>query len=146
MPSVADQFSVSHALVPFAVALFFIAWAAWYVCEWRYRAVIEKMKEMDALRQIEVDHWKDAAARNATQASDRLELAKKKNQAEAVVLLDEAHQSLSRVKSDLDELGKANTSPFHINLSNLRGANITWSTSTTGATRPSAPDRPTDDK
>jgi hypothetical protein len=102
---VADQFSaVLNALVPFLVALFFISWAAWRVCEWRYRAVIDKMKEMATLSRTEVEHWKDAAARNASQASEQLELAEKKGQAEARALRNQAQQSLSRVKLDLAEI------------------------------------------
>ena len=76
---------------------------------------------------------------NASQASEQLELAKKKeDQVEAKALVDGAKQSLARVHSDLAELGKANTFPFYILLDRNK---IKWTTSytTSGATHATLP-------
>jgi hypothetical protein len=61
---VESQFAaVFSAFIPFLFALSFFAVVVWRVFEWRYRAVIDKMKEISELSRIEVNHWKDAAAR-----------------------------------------------------------------------------------
>ena len=111
LPSVADQFSaVSHALVPFLAALFFIAWACWRICEWRYRAIIGKLEEMAVLARTEVEYWKDAAARNASKVIEGVEVLKKKDlPPEVKPVLEQLTQASSGVNSDLAKLGQANT-------------------------------------
>src|SRR5262249_55068544 len=99
VPSLADQFSaVFSAFVPFCVALVFLGLVCWRVCEWRYRAVIEKMKEMSELSRTEVNYWKDTVARSASQGIEEL---KKKE-------FDKLAQTLSLIPPALEELGKAN--------------------------------------
>jgi hypothetical protein len=137
LPTWQDQISaVIAAPIPFAIALVVFGVVFWRLFEWRYRSVIDKMKELSELARIEVDHWKDAAAQSAGQASEQLELAKKKvGHVEAEALVSGAQESLLRVKSNLAELAKANTSPVYIQLSNLRSGDIKWFS----ATQPTAP-------
>jgi hypothetical protein len=144
VPSIADQFSaVSHALVPFAVALFFIAWAAWRVCEWRYRAEIDKMKEMAVLSRTEVEHWKDAAARNSSKVTEAAMLLQKKElPAEVKPVLEQLTQASTRVNSDLVELGKANTWPTYTTLLKLGDIKST----TLRTTWASASDKPPEEQ
>jgi hypothetical protein len=113
MPSPADQLSaVLNAPIPFLIALVFLAWGMWRTFEWRYRAVIDKMKEMAVLSRAEVDHWKDALARSTSQTREQVEvLQKKKLPAELKPVVNQLSQSVSRSTVELVELGKANTFP-----------------------------------
>jgi hypothetical protein len=99
VPSLADQFAaVFSAFVPFCVALFFLGLACWRICEWRYRAVIEKMEEMATLSRTEVEHWKDAAARNSSKVTQAAELLQKKElPAEVKPVLEQLTQASTRV-------------------------------------------------
>ena len=126
MPSLADQFAaVFSAFVPFCVALVFFGVVCWRAFEWRYRAVIDKMKEMSELSRTEVNYWKDAVARSTSQGIEEL---KRKD-------FDKLEETLSRIPAALDQLGKANTLPIY---DEWTGRHI--------ATLVSAPDRPTDKK
>jgi len=126
MPPLADQISaVLSAPIPFLITLVAFGIVVWRVFEWRYRAVIEKMKEMSELSRTEVNYWKDAVARSASQGIE--ELQKKE--------FDKLEQTLRRIPPALDELGKANTVPI---FDEWTGRHI--------ATLVSAPDKPTDKK
>jgi hypothetical protein len=150
MPNWQDQISaVIAAPIPFAIALVVFGVVFWRVFDWRYRAVIDKMKELSELSRMEVGYWKDAAARSASQLSEQLESAEKMKEeqpAEAKAFLDKARQTLSRMNSELTELDKANTSPYSyfLHLKDLNRSDIKWSSSaitTPGATQPTAPDK-----
>jgi hypothetical protein len=114
MPSLADQISaVFAAPILFLIALVFFWLAIWRLLEWRYRAVIDKTKELAELSRIEVNHWKDAAARSASQAAERVETLKKENlSATAKKVLEQLTDDTSAVNFQLSELAKANSAPF----------------------------------
>jgi hypothetical protein len=111
MPSVADQLAeFFKAPVLFVIALIFFTAVIWRLMEWRYRAVVDKMKELSELTRIEVEHWKDTAARSNTQIAEQVKsLQKETLPDDAKSVLDQLAHTTSRVSSELDELGKANS-------------------------------------
>jgi hypothetical protein len=126
MPSLADQISaVLSAPIPFLITLIAFGIVVWRVFEWRYRAVIGKMKELSELSRTEVAYWKDTVDRTAKQGIEEL---KNKD-------LGKLEQTLSAIPLALNELDKANTIPI---INEWTGRHI--------ATLVSAPDRPTDKK
>jgi hypothetical protein len=114
MPSVADQLAaVLKAPVLFAITSSVFWVVIWRLMEWRYRAGFSKTRELFDLSRAEIEYWKDAAARSAGQAAERVEVLKKKDlPAEAIKVLNQLKDATSRVSFELKELGKANSTVF----------------------------------
>jgi hypothetical protein len=113
-----DRIIVSHAFIPFSVALVFFRVLIWRVMEW----------------------WKDAAARSAGKMAEQVESLKNTGlPAEAPPVLDQLTYTTSQFNRELFELGKANT----FSTSSSVGL---WQSENRTATLPTAPDRPVDKK
>jgi hypothetical protein len=117
-PSLYDQLgAVLAAPIPFFIAVVVIAWAAWRAWQWRFKAVFEKQKELYDLSRLEVDHWKDRAkltTEEATQQIEQIEVLQRPGAAEDVkaqqAQIDQLKQTISRLTSQLNALGQANSS------------------------------------
>jgi cytoskeletal protein RodZ len=117
-PSLYEQLgAVTAAPIPFFIALIVIAWIAWRAWQWRFKAVFEKQKELYEFSRLEVDHWKERAkltTEEATRQIEQIEVLQRPAAAEEVnaqrAQIDQLKQTISRLTSQLNALGQANSS------------------------------------
>jgi hypothetical protein len=48
--------------------------AMWRACEWAYRSVLNKRRELYEISRLEVDYWRDRAEKTTREAAEQIEL------------------------------------------------------------------------
>jgi hypothetical protein len=112
LPSIPEQFSaVLNAPIPFFFAVVIVAVVIWRACEWAYRAVLNKRKELYDLSRQEVDRLKDNAEQTTKELDAKIALLEQQNLSaeETKTQLGLARQGVSNLTTVLDNLGRANS-------------------------------------